>query len=218
MRHEEKNADEDTERSEEFGPRHGERRGANGNRPMPATAIDDGNGGAEAGKTRRDFLYLTAGAAGALGTAIGLWPLIDSMNPSAEVLALASIEVDLAPIEPGQRITVKWHGRPVFISHRTPAEIAAAESDDEAQLIDPAPDAARVQRKEWLIVIGICTHLGCVPLGQKPAQPHGKYGGWFCPCHGSAYDTAGRVRRGPAPRNLDLPPYDFLEDLSVRIG
>jgi len=168
---------------------------------------------------RRDFLYLAVTAIGGVGAAIFAWPLIDSMNPSADVLALSSVEVDLAHVELGQRITVKWRGQPVFIDHRTAPEIAAAEADDQnPDLIDPATDASRVQRKEWLIVIGVCTHLGCVPLGQKPTDPHGKYGGWFCPCHGSVYDTAGRVRRGPAPRNLDLPPYEFLEDMRVRIG
>lgn len=186
---------------------------------MCATPIANKSSVAGAGETRRDFLYLAAGAMGTVGAGAALWPLIDSLNPSADVLALSSIEVDLTPIEPGQRITVKWRGRPVFIGHRSAAEIAMAEADDhDPRLIDPATDAARVQRKEWLIVIGVCTHLGCVPLGQKPADPHGKYGGWFCPCHGSIYDTAGRVRRGPAPRNLDLPPYTFLEDARVRIG
>lgn len=186
---------------------------------MCATSVGDKLPIADAEETRRDFLYVTAGAMAAVGTAAALWPLVDSMNPSADVFALSSIEVDLAPIEPGQRITVKWRGRPVFIDHRTTAEIAAAEADDnDPRLIDPATDASRVQRKEWLIVIGVCTHLGCIPLGQKPADPHGRFGGWFCPCHGSVYDTSGRVRRGPAPRNLDLPSYEFLEDLRVRIG
>ena len=168
---------------------------------------------------RRDFLYLAAGSLAALGTAAAVWPLIDSLNPSAEILALSATEVDLAPIAIGQRITVKWRGQPVFIDHRSAEEIARAEADDgNPDLIDPARDASRVQRKEWLIVIGICTHLGCVPLGQKNVHPRGDYGGWFCPCHGSVYDTAGRVRRGPAPRNLDLPAYEFLEDLRVKIG
>lgn len=171
------------------------------------------------GASRRDFLYLTAGAMAIVGGGTVVWPLIDSMNPSAEVLAQASVEVDLAPIMVGQRVTIKWRGQPVFIGHRTDEEILRAEADDGSpQLIDPATDTSRVQRKEWLIVVGVCTHLGCVPLGQRPAEPHGKYGGWFCPCHGSVYDTAGRVRRGPAPRNLDVPRYEFLENMSVRIG
>lgn len=186
---------------------------------MPARTEDDSPSEPNAAEKRRDFLYVATGAVGAVGAAIAVWPLIDSMNPAADVLALASIEVDLATIEIGQRVTVKWRGRPVFICHRTAAEITAAEADDgDPRLIDPATDASRVRRKEWLIVIGICTHLGCVPLGQRPTDPRGKWGGWFCPCHGSMYDTAGRVRRGPAPRNLDLPPYGFLEDMRVRIG
>lgn len=186
---------------------------------MPATSVDVGLPIGDEGETRRDFLYVAAGAMGAVGTAAALWPLIDSMNPTADVLALSSIEVDLAPIETGQRITVMWTGRPVFVVHRTAGEIARAEADDASpDLIDPASDASRVERKEWLIVIGVCTHLGCVPLGQKAGDPHGKYGGWFCPCHGSVYDSAGRVRRGPAPRNLELPRYVFLEDGRVRIG
>ena len=170
------------------------------------------------GESRRDFLLLATATVATVGTGLAAWPLIDSMNPSADVLAIASIEVDLAPIELGQRITVVWRGQPVFIGRRTPAEIAGATADDKADLIDPALDADRVQRQEWLIVIGICTHLGCIPLGQKPSQPRGKYGGWYCPCHGSVYDTAGRVRRGPAPKNLYLPDYAFVDDTLVRIG
>lgn len=154
----------------------------------------------------------------AVGTGFAIWPLIDSMNPSAEVRALSSIEVDLAPIEPGQRITVKWRGQPVFISHRTPAEIAEARSDDAADLRDPEPDSARVKRDRWLIVVGVCTHLGCIPLGQRSAQPRGQWGGWFCPCHGSHFDTSGRVRKGPAPTNLVIPGYEFADDILVRIG
>jgi ubiquinol-cytochrome c reductase iron-sulfur subunit len=170
------------------------------------------------GETRRDFLYLTAGTMGALGTAIAVWPLIDSMNPSAEVTALTSIEVDIDPIAVGQRITVKWRGNPVFISHRTAEEIVEARADDTADLPDPEPDGARVQRAEWLIVIGVCTHLGCIPVGQRASDRRGQWQGWFCPCHGSHYDTSGRIRKGPAPKNLYLPDYEFLEDAVVRIG
>ena len=169
--------------------------------------------------SRRDFLYIATGAFAAVGAGLSIWPLIDNMNPSADVLALASIEVDLSPIEIGQRVTVKWRGKPVFIVHRTAAEIALARADDtNPKLIDPATDSERIQKDEWLIVIGICTHLGCVPLGQRPGDPRSEYGGWFCPCHGSKYDTAGRVRKGPAPRNLDLPPYAFLTDSKVKVG
>jgi len=168
---------------------------------------------------RRDVLYLATGAVGAVGVASAVWPLIDSMNPSAEVLAQSTVEIDLEPIELGQRITVTWQGQPVFIVRRTEEEIARARADDNnTSLFDPATDAERVQRSEWLIIVGVCTHLGCVPLGQKSGDPLGKYGGWFCPCHGSIYDTSGRVRRGPAPRNLDIPPYAFLENMLIKIG
>ncbi len=169
-------------------------------------------------ETRRDFLYLTTGATAAVGSAAALWPLIDTMNPSADVLALSTVEVDLEGVEPGQRITVQWRGKPVFITRRTPEQIARARADDLAELIDPEPDGARVQRDEWLIVVGVCTHLGCIPLGQGEGDPVGQYGGWFCPCHGSLYDISGRVRRGPAPRNLDVPEYAFLDHAQVRIG
>ncbi len=168
--------------------------------------------------SRRDFLIVTTGAAAALGGALATWPFIDQMNPSADVRALSTLEVDLAPIEVGQRITVKWQGKPVFIAHRTPREIALAERDDDAPLRDPARDDERVQRKEWLIVIGICTHLGCVPQGQRPGGLRGRWEGWFCSCHGSVYDTAGRIRKGPAPKNLYLPPYRFLSDTRIRLG
>lgn len=169
--------------------------------------------------TRRDFLSLASGTLSVAGTGLAIWPLIDSMNPAADTLALATIELDLAPIAFGQRITVKWRGRPVFIVHRTDQQIALARRDDgNPELIDPAMDNERVKRSEWLIVIGVCTHLGCVPLGQKPTAPRGTYKGWFCPCHGSIYDISGRVRRGPAPQNLYLPPYQFLSETKVRIG
>ena len=168
---------------------------------------------------RRDFLYVATGAAGAVAAGAAAWPLIDAMNPSAEVQALSQIEVDLAEVLPGARLTVTWRGRPVFIDRRTPERIARARADDDnPDLIDPATDAERAQRAEWLIVIGVCTHLGCIPQGQKPGEPTGEWGGWFCSCHGSVYDSAGRIRRGPAPRNLDLPPYRFLDDTMVRIG
>ncbi len=168
--------------------------------------------------TRRDFLELVSWSTLAVGTAVALWPFIDSLNPSKEVLALASTEVDLEPIEVGQRVTVMWRGKPVFVAHRSQEEIEAARATPVDELRDPEPDEQRVQRPEWLIVIGICTHLGCVPVGQRSGEPRGDWGGWFCPCHGSHYDTAGRIRKGPAPRNLDLPPYTFVTDTLVRIG
>lgn len=173
---------------------------------------------AEDGETRRDFLYLTAGAFGAVGAGIFAWPFIDSLNPAADVLALATVEVDLAPIETGQAITVVWQGKPVFIRHRTPAEIETARGVDIADLRDRQTDDERVVKPEWLVMVGICTHLGCVPLGQKTTQPKGEYGGWFCPCHGSHYDTSGRIRKGPAPKNLAVPPYQFTSDTTLLIG
>jgi ubiquinol-cytochrome c reductase iron-sulfur subunit len=166
---------------------------------------------------RRDFLYVATGSMGAVTLGASIWPLIDALNPSADVLSLSSVEIDLSGVQTGQRITIKWRGRPVFIYRRSEAEISAARADDTADLRDPEPDSARVQRPEWLVVIGICTHLGCVPLGQG-GQSVGNWGGWFCPCHGSHYDLSGRIRKGPAPRNLDIPPYAFLDDTLLRIG
>ena len=140
------------------------------------------------------------------------------MNPAADTLALASTGVDISAIEEGQAITVVWRGKPVFIRHRTPAEIEQAESVPLAELPDPQADAARVEKPQWLVLVGVCTHLGCIPLGQKPSEPKGEYGGWFCPCHGSHYDTSGRIRKGPAPANLPVPPYEFSDDTTIMIG
>jgi ubiquinol-cytochrome c reductase iron-sulfur subunit len=169
--------------------------------------------------TRRDFLYLTTAIAGGVGTVAFLWPFIDAMQPSADVAAMAAVEIDLAGIAPGQRVTMKWRGKPVFIFHR-PAEIVAqARADDDSpDLIDPARDSDRTVRPEWLVLVGVCTHLGCIPLGQNEGDSRGPYGGWFCPCHGSIYDASGRVRKGPAPRNLEVPPYSFLDDQRLQIG
>ena len=170
------------------------------------------------GESRRDFLYLATATLGAVGVAAALWPFIDSMNPAADIRALSSTEVDLAPVALGQRLTAKWRGKPIFIDHRTEKEISEARSVDVNSLPDPATDESRVTKAEWLVVIGICTHLGCVPLGQKPTDPRGEWGGWFCPCHGSQYDTSGRIRKGPAPYNLYLPPYEFTTDNKITIG
>lgn len=170
------------------------------------------------GETRRDFLLIATSAVGAVGTALAVWPLIDQMNPAADVLALSSTEVDISPIEVGQSITVVWRGKPVFIRRRTAKEISRAKADDASDLPDPQPDTERVQKPEWLIVVGVCTHLGCIPLGQKPTEPRGDYGGWFCPCHGSHYDTSGRIRKGPAPKNLAVPQYAFLTDTNIKVG
>ncbi|WP_291733521.1 ubiquinol-cytochrome c reductase iron-sulfur subunit [Leisingera sp. F5] len=169
-------------------------------------------------ETRRDILYYATGGAAAVAAGAAIWPLIDSMNPSADVSALSVVQIDLEGVEPGSRITLKWKGKPVFIDHRTEARIAQARADDAETLIDPELDAERVQKPEWLIVVGVCTHLGCIPLGQGSGDPTGGYGGWFCPCHGSHYDTSGRIRKGPAPRNLDVPPYEFVTDTLVKIG
>ncbi len=166
--------------------------------------------------TRRDFMVLTAAALGGVGACAAAWPFIDSMNPAADVLALSSIEVDLSPIQEGQTIKVKWRGVPVFIRHRTPEDIAAAKAVPMSDLKDPATDAERTKpgHEQWLVMIGVCTHLGCIPLFNA-----GMYkDGWFCPCHGSQYDQAGRIRSGPAPKNLVLPDYAFLSDNKVKIG
>ena len=169
-------------------------------------------------KTRRDFLYVATGTVGAVGLASTIWPFVDSMNPAADVRAVSTVEVDLSGIETGQRVTVKWRGRPVFIDRRTDSQIANAQGDDSADLKDPQKDADRVQKAEWLVVVGVCTHLGCVPLGQSSGDPYGDWGGWFCPCHGSHYDTSGRIRKGPAPKNLVVPPYKFTSEKIIQIG
>jgi ubiquinol-cytochrome c reductase iron-sulfur subunit len=178
----------------------------------------DAHGAPDHGGTRRDFLFVSAGAFGVVGAAAALWPFVASMNPAADVLALSSTEVDLKSVAVGAAITVLWRGSPVFIRHRTQKEIDEARAVDVDDLPDPQTDQARVKKAEWLVVRGVCTHLGCVPLGQKPTDMHGDYGGWFCPCHGSQYDTSGRIRLGPAPRNLEVPPYVFLDDTKIRIG
>ncbi|MBU6235553.1 MAG: ubiquinol-cytochrome c reductase iron-sulfur subunit [Alphaproteobacteria bacterium] len=169
---------------------------------------------------RRDFLYLTTGAVAAVGAGVTGWSFVDTMNPAADTLALASTEVNISAIEPGQAILVKWRGKPVFVRRRTAAEIDAAKKVDVASLRDPQADADRVKsgKEEWLVLVGICTHLGCVPLGTKASEPRGDFGGWFCPCHGSHYDTSGRIRKGPAPKNLEVPEFTFVNDTMIRIG
>jgi ubiquinol-cytochrome c reductase iron-sulfur subunit len=174
--------------------------------------------GTHPGETRRDFLILTATAIGGVGAAAAIWPFIGSLSPARDTLALATTEVDIGPVQVGQRLTVAWRGKPVFIDHRTPEEIKAAGNVDISDLRDPQTDAARVKKPEWLVIIGVCTHLGCIPLGQNPGADRGPYGGWFCPCHGSIYDTSGRIRQGPAPLNLFVPPYEFTGDTTIKIG
>lgn len=169
-----------------------------------------------AGHTRRDFLYVATGSVAAVGAAFTAWPLISQLNPDASTIAAgAPIEVDLTPISEGQAVKVFWRGKPIYISHRTAKEIKEAQDVNVASLPDPQPDSARVKpgHDQWLVVIGICTHLGCIPIAHE-----GQYDGFFCPCHGSVYDTSGRIRQGPAPTNLPLPPYEFVSDTKIRIG
>jgi ubiquinol-cytochrome c reductase iron-sulfur subunit len=185
--------------------------------PVTATTHDATN--------RRDFIYVATGAMGAVGVAAAAWPFIDQMNPSAAVLALSSVEVSLATIQPGQAVVVKWRGHPLFVRRRTPTEITAAKNVDVNSLPDPlarnanlpdnapATDANRVIKPEWMVSSGVCTHLGCTPTAFE-----GDYGGWLCHCHGSMYDTAGRIRKGPAPQNLAVPTYAFLSDTRIKVG
>jgi ubiquinol-cytochrome c reductase iron-sulfur subunit len=181
---------------------------------------------------RRDFIVVAAQSFAAVGAALALWPFIHQMNPDASTQALASTEVDLTPIKEGQAITVLWRGKPVFVRNRNAAEVEKAKEVKLSELSDgsarndalpektPATDANRTKKghENWLVLIGICTHLGCIPKGQSMSDARGDYGGWFCPCHGSHYDTAGRIRKGPAPRNLEVPPYEFVSDTKIKIG
>jgi ubiquinol-cytochrome c reductase iron-sulfur subunit len=164
---------------------------------------------------RRDFLYVAAGAVGAVGVVGAVWPLINQMNPDASVLALASIDYDLSSIAEGETVTIKWRGMPVFVRHRTQKEIDEARAVPLSELKDPELDQDRVKagHDQWLVMIALCTHLGCVPVGNE-----GNYDGWLCPCHGSQYDSSGRIRQGPAPKNLVVPPYTFESDSVIRIG
>ena len=167
---------------------------------------------------RRDFLLISTTTLSLAGVGIAVWPFISSINPAKDVLALASTEVDLSAIEVGQAVTVLWRGKPVFIRHRSEEEIKMARDVDINALPDPQNDEDRVQKAEWLVMVGVCTHLGCIPSGQNLGDKKGDFGGWFCPCHGSHYDTAGRVRKGPAPFNLSIPGYSFIDDQNILIG
>ncbi|MCW9045227.1 MAG: ubiquinol-cytochrome c reductase iron-sulfur subunit [Alphaproteobacteria bacterium] len=169
-------------------------------------------------ETRRDFLTLSTTALGVTGAALAFVPFLDSMNPAADTKALSITEVDLDPINVGRRITVAWRGKPIFIDHRSVEQIARAQMEDGANLIDPEDDADRVLKEQWLIVVGVCTHLGCIPVGQHRGESRGDFAGWYCPCHGSHYDTSGRIRKGPAPKNLIVPPYSFTSENTIRIG
>jgi ubiquinol-cytochrome c reductase iron-sulfur subunit len=162
---------------------------------------------------RREFLFTASYAVGAVGVGAVVWPLIDQMNPDASVKALASTEVDVSSVQPGKTITVLWRGKPVFIKRRTPDEVAEARAVKMEDLKDPQKDEDRAKDPEWLVMVGVCTHLGCVPLSDK-----GDYNGWFCPCHGSHYDTSGRIRKGPAPLNMEVPKYEFVNSNTIKIG
>ncbi len=171
-------------------------------------------------ETRRDSLMISTVSVGAIGAGLAAWPFIDLMNPSKDVLALASTEIDLSGIEEGQSITAMWRGKPIFIRRRTDREINEAQTVKLSDLKDPETDDQRVKKgkSQWLVMVGICTHLGCIPMGNKSGQTRGEYNGWFCPCHGSHYDTSGRIRKGPAPKNFPIPPYKFLSDNTILIG
>tara|TARA_B100000989_G_scaffold185999_1_gene139943 strand:- start:3633 stop:4145 length:513 start_codon:yes stop_codon:yes gene_type:complete len=162
---------------------------------------------------RRDFIFTASTAVGVVGVGAAAWPLIDQMNPDASVKALATTEVDVSSVQPGQSITVLWRGKPVFIKRRTENEILEAKSVNLGELKHPEKDEERAANPEWLVMLGVCTHLGCVPLADK-----GDYKGWFCPCHGSHYDTSGRIRKGPAPTNLEIPKYEFVSSNTIKIG
>ena len=167
---------------------------------------------------RRDFLQLSTISIGAVGTAAFIWPFLKSMSPAEDTIALGTTEVDVSNIEEGQSVTVKWRGKPVFIRKRTKDEIDAAKTVNIADLKDPEEDVDRVKKDEWLVLVGVCTHLGCVPLGQKLTDSKGEYNGWYCPCHGSHYDTSGRIRKGPAPLNMEVPKYEFVNANTIKIG
>ena len=168
---------------------------------------------AEKKTNRRDFLFTASYTVGAVGLGAVVWPLVHQMNPDKAQQALATTEVDISQIEPGNSITVLWRGKPVFIRRRTQEEIIESQNTKLSELKDPQKDQDRVKKPEWLVMIGVCTHLGCVPLGDK-----GDYKGWFCPCHGSHYDTSGRIRKGPAPTNLEIPKYEFIDNNTIKIG
>lgn len=172
------------------------------------------------GVRRRDFIYVATAAFAGAGALSALWPMINQMNPSADVLALASVEADISAVEPGQAIKLFWRGKPVFVRRLTAAEIAEVDKVNVNSLRDPQSLADRTKegKREWLVTLGVCTHLGCVPLGAGSGENKGDYGGYFCPCHGSHYDAAGRIRKGPAPLNLEVPQYAFKSDTLVEIG
>ena len=162
---------------------------------------------------RRDFIYTASTVVGVVGVGAAAWPLIDQMNPDASVKALATTEVDVSLVKPGQSVTVLWRGKPVFIKRRTENEINEAKAVSLTELKHPEKDEDRASNPEWLVMVGVCTHLGCVPLADK-----GDYNGWFCPCHGSHYDVSGRIRKGPAPTNMEIPKFEFVDNNTIKIG
>ena len=188
--------------------------------------------GHDDGHSRRDFITIAASGFALVGGAAALWPMLAQLTPDASTVAAgAPLDVDLASIKEGQAIVVLWRGKPIYVRHRTKEEIDTARAVPLSELKDPsaenedkpgadASDQNRIKagKEQWLVVVGICTHLGCLPIGNLPGEKKGEYGGWFCPCHGSQYDTAGRIRKGPAPRNLEIPPYAFLTDTKIKIG
>jgi ubiquinol-cytochrome c reductase iron-sulfur subunit len=167
--------------------------------------------------TRREFIHLTATAMGAVGLGAAVWPLVNSMNPSEDVMALSTIDVDISQVPQGKTMTVIYRGKPVFVRHRTEAEVKSAREASLKSLPDPETDQKRTEKPEWLVVVGVCTHLGCIP-NQRTDLKAGEEGGWFCACHGSKYDSSGRIVSGPAPRNLEVPDYEFVSDNLLRIG
>ena len=164
-------------------------------------------------KSRRDFIHQASGTMGIIAVGAAGWPLIDQMNPSKDVEALSKIEIDLSNLREGQSKTVLWRGKPLFIKHRTKKEIEDAKNVDISQLPDPEEDSERTKNSKYLVLVGVCTHLGCVPAGDK-----GDFKGWFCPCHGSHYDVSGRIRKGPAPKNMEIPKFEFVDNNTIKIG
>lgn len=174
----------------------------------------------ESAVNRRDFIHIAAGATGAVGAALAVWPFIHQMNPARDTLALATVEVDISSLEAGSAVLIKWRGKPVFIRHRTEEELTALNDVNVSQLPDRQTDAERALKgnEKFLVVVGVCTHLGCIPSGTNSGDVKGDFDGWFCPCHGSHYDASGRIRKGPAPRNLDVPVASLISDSVILIG
>ena len=185
---------------------------------MKKTTIKAKKDSSQIDEEKRDFLFVTTAGLAIAGGAVTAVSLVNTMNPAKDVLALSTTEVDLSPVEEGQSLTVMWRGKPIFIRHRSQEEINSASNVSIENLKHKATDDSRVENPKWLVVVGVCTHLGCVPLGQKIGDSKGEFGGWFCPCHGSHYDTSGRIRKGPAPWNMEIPKYEFVNASTIKIG